>query len=69
MLLQQGEVMKGLLKFLIIATGIAVGALAGVLLAPHDLVGNVESMRGIAFVGGGAFLGLVVGCAGIMMIE
>jgi hypothetical protein len=61
--------MKGLLKILIIATGITAGAFVGALLAPHDLLGNVDSVRGIAFVGGGAFLGLVLGCAGMMMVE
>ena len=61
--------MKGLLKILIIATGITAGAFVGALLAPQDLLGNVDSVRGIAFVGGGAFLGLVLGCAGMMMVE
>ena len=61
--------MKGLAKFLIIATGVTAGAFAGVLLAPHDLVGSMESLRGIFFITGGALCGLILGCAGMMAID
>jgi hypothetical protein len=65
----QGVKVKGLAKFLILATGMAAGAFLGVLVAPHDMVGNADSFRGVIFVGGGALCGLIIGCAGMLSLD
>ncbi len=61
--------MKGLVKFLILATGLAAGAFVGVLVAPSDIMGSADSLRGILFVGGGALGGLILGCLGMLVVD